>query len=327
MTRYAIGVDVGGTNTKLVLVDDGGIIYLRDVIPTPRNAAMPEAFMTCLVDATLNFQRRAEREGFAAKGVGFAVPYYHEGVDWTSVLCSNMPIMEGFPMRPALCEAFGPSIELITDSSASGVAEYIFGKGRNFDRMLMMSIGTGISTSFITQQDGLVRYFWDTNGETGQIIVDSSGVSECSCGGRGCLEAVASATAIRRRAILDIQNGKSTSLKLVLQQKGDLEARDVSVAAEAGDKVALSIMTEAGFFLGVALTSYLHIFGPNLIVLGGGVAHAGDLLLEPIRRTMNKLASPWFLQRLKGIETTALGEYGAALGCASLILFPGKYLR
>jgi glucokinase len=172
-----------------------------------------------------------------------------------------------------------------------------------------------------------VHFSWDTAGDTGQIIVDPFGQEDCTCGGRGCLEAVAAAPAIRRRALAEIARGKETRLAQIKAERGDLEARDISEAAAAGDAVARDILEQAGFFLGVALTSYLHIFRPSLIVLGGGVAQAGDLLIAPIRRTMNRLASPWYLRRLKDIVVSALGKDGQAVGCASLILFPGRFIR
>jgi glucokinase len=152
------------------------------------------------------------------------------------------------------------------------------------------------------------------------IIVDPHGNAECSCGGRGCLEPFVSGPGIRRRALLEVERGRPTLLSKVKTEKGDLEARDVSEAASAGDSVAKDIMDQAGFYLGVALTSYLHIFRPDVIVLAGGVAQAGSLLIEPARTTMDRLASPWYLERFAGIELSTLGMEGQAIGCASLIL-------
>jgi glucokinase len=325
MPRYAIGVDIGGTFTKLALVDQDGSILQRGSIPTPKDRT-PELLIDRIIEASLAFRENAESADFTVAGVGFAIPHFHEGRDWVQQQTNNMPSLEGFPMRPPLREAFGSSIAMVNDLSAAGIAEHLFGKGRDSKRMLLMAIGTGIATSVITEEHGLVHYNWDTTGDTGQIIVDPYGLADCTCGGRGCLEAVAAAPAIRRRALREVERGKDTLLTEVLQRKGDLEARDVSEAAEKGDEVAGDIMGQVGFFLGVALTSYLHIFRPSLIVLGGGVALAGDLLIEPIRQTMQRLASPWYLQRLEGIEVSALGKDGGAIGSASLILYPGRYL-
>ena len=225
-------------------------------------------------------------------------------------------------MYPPLRDAFGSSITIINDLSAAGIAEFRFGCGRNHERMLLMAIGTGVCTSFVTREYGLLRYSWDGSGDTGMIIVDPNGNVECSCGGRGCLEPLVSGPGIRRRALLEIERGRSTLLAKIKTQKGDLEARDVTEAALVGDVVAQDIMDQVGFYLGVALTSYLHIFRPDVIVLAGGVAQGGSLLVEPIRRTMNRLASRWYLEHFDGIELSSLGTEGQAIGAASLILAP-----
>jgi len=325
MTRHAIGVDIGGTFVKLALVDEEGTIHLRDSVPTPQDPA-PEPIVQKIIEAALALRGKAEAEGYTVEGIGFAIPHFYEGDDWVHRQTNNIPALEGFPMYPPLREALGPSLAMINDLSAAGIAEHMFGKGADYDRMLLMAIGTGIATSVVTEDQGLIHYSYGTTGDTGMIIVDTQGLADCTCGGRGCLEAVAAAPAIRRRAIREAERGKDTLLAEIMQRKGDLEARDVSEAARAGDAVAKDIMNQVGHFLGVAFTSYLHIFRPSVIVLGGGVGQAGDLLIEPIYHTMNRLASPWYLERLEGIEISALGKDGGAIGCASLILYPGKYL-
>ena len=216
---------------------------------------------------------------------------------------------------------------MANDVSAAGIAEHMFGRGRGSERMMMVAIGTGVGTSLITREQGLVHFSWDSIGDAGMIIVDPLGQVDCTCGGRGCLEALVSGPAIRQRALREIERGRPTSLADVQRARGDLEARDVSEAAHAGDQVALDLMQETGNYLGIAFASYLHIFRPNLLVLGGGVAQAGELLIEPARRALARLASPWYLRRLEAIEVAALGKEAAAIGCASLILHPGLYLR
>jgi glucokinase len=100
----------------------------------------------------------------------------------------------------------------------------------------------------------------------------------------------------------------------------------VAEAAAAGDPLGRELFEEAGTYLGMALTSYLHVFGPDVIVLGGGVSLAGALLTDPVARTMRRLASPGYFDHLSGIELSSLGKDSAAVGCASLVLFPGEHL-
>ncbi len=318
MSRLAIGVDIGGSSTKMALVDEAGAAHARATVPTPREGAAGD-IVARLVEAILAFRQRAQT---GIEGIGFCVPQFSDGPGWVQRQAQNMPALEGYPLYPSLRAAFGPAIAMAYDVNAAGLAEYRFGRGRGAERMLFMAIGTGISTSLVTREQGLVGYSWGTMGDTGQIIVNPGGDQECTCGGHGCLEALAAAPALRRLALAEVGRGSPTLLARIKADKGDLEASDVSAAAEAGDAVALDILDRAGRYLGVALTSFLHIYRPSLIVLGGGVAAAGELLLEPIRRTMERLASPWYLERLEGIVTSSLGRDAAAIGCAALILYP-----
>ena len=184
-----------------------------------------------------------------------------------------------------------------------------------------MSIGTGISIGMITES-GAVDFNWGGTGDSGQIIVDPDATERCTCGGRGCLESVAAAPAIRREAVRSIERGEATSLAARHAATGTLEAVHVVRAAEDGDDVARRILDRAGRSVGIALTSYLHMFRPELIVLCGGVAEAGGLLLEPIRRTVSGMANPWYLERLRGIEISAFPRDGAAIGSAAVVLDP-----
>lgn len=324
MTRFAIGVDIGATNIKLALIDEDGRVHARDSVPTPHEPT-PEGFTRRIILVTCRFREQTDATGHAVEGIGFTVPHFFEGPSWEQRETNNVPCLEGFPMYPPLREALGPSIAMANDLSAAGIAEHMFGRGRDSKRMLLMAIGTGIATSAITE-DGLLQYNWGTMGDTGQIIVDTEHLTPCTCGAKGCVEAVAAGPALRREAYKAVDEGRSPLLAEMRAAKGDLEAKDVSVAARAGDKAALEILSRAGYFLGIALSSFLHIFRPDLIVLGGGVAEAGDLLLKPIRQTMERVASPYYLRRLKRIEVSALGREAAAIGCATLILHPGRYL-
>jgi len=326
MERLAIGVDIGGTNTKLALVDERGSIHARQAHPTPRETR-PQAVVGAIVAEAKAFRQRVEADGRRVEGIGFAVPHFFEGSDWVQCQTNNMPSLEGYPLRPVLAEAFGDSIALINDLSAAGIAEYAFGRGQGTERMLLIAIGTGVAISVVTRDQGLIHYSWDSTGDTGMIIVDPSAESLCTCGGRGCLESLVSAPALRRRALAEVERGKDTQLARIKAERGDLQACDISEAAQAGDAVARDILDRAGFYLGIGLTSYLHIFRPNLIILGGGVGQAGQLLIDPIRRTMERLASPWYLARLQGIDVSALGQDGQVIGAASLILQPGRYIR
>lgn len=189
-----------------------------------------------------------------------------------------------------------------------------------------MSIGTGILMGAVTE-DGLVDFNWGGTGDSGQIIVDPEASLRCPCGGRGCLESVAAAPAIRRAGIEAVAGHEETSLAQSLAVNGAIEASDVVAAAASGDAVAHRIVVKAGRYIGIALASYVHMFRPELVVLCGGVAQAGELLLEPIRVALADFGSPWYLERLRGIEISAFPLDGAAIGSAALVLHPELVAR
>jgi predicted NBD/HSP70 family sugar kinase len=257
--------------------------------------------------------------GLQVDGIGFGQPNIIEGPDWVQRQANNVPGLDGFALRPGLAAAFGQRIAMDNDVMNAARAEYLFGEGHRYERALMLFIGTGIAAGIYTEGGQQLRYVSGWTGDTGHIIVDPHG-PPCSCGGRGCLEAVAAGPAIRRRALAAAQAGKSPRLARRLAEAGDLTPQDAAQAAQAGDEAARRIWEEAGWHLGIGLTSLIHIFDPHVILVGGGIAEAGDLLLEPARRTVTELGSPYYLGHLQAIKKAALGADAGMIGAAALIL-------
>jgi glucokinase len=312
----AIGVDVGGTNTKLVLIDRSGVVLQRRSERTPR-ATAPDLFVVQLSKSVRSFQEEAGDPTRPTIGIGICTPQFSDGPDWIQRQANNMAVLEGFALRPALERELGPRLAISYDSGAAAIAEHLFGIGRGVSRLLTLSIGTGASIGVVT--DGrAVDFNWGGTGDSGQIIVDPEASERCACGGLGCLESVATAPAIRRAAIKAIRDGKETLLADQFAVEGDISAEDVVHAGAEGDRVAVDILARVGRFVGIALASYIHLFRPELIVLCGGVSQAGELLLKPVRSAVDRFTNPWYLARLRGIEVSAFPLDGAAIGVAAL---------
>jgi glucokinase len=321
----AIGVDVGATRLKLALVDDTGAVLRSDVRPTPRRGD-GRTITEEIVAEIAAFRQDLPTAPAAPRGTGIVVPHFPEGPDWTQRWTNNMPAMEGLAMRPILAERLGDELAMANDVSAAAMAEHMFGLGRGVDRLLVLAIGTGIAIGVIADGE-LLQYTWGTAGDAGHIIVDTAGLHACTCGSRGCLETVASGTGIADAAVRAIRLGENTLLAARLTAGSPVTARDVAEAARQGDAVARRAFRQAAFFLGVALASYVQIFCPQLVVLAGGVTASSDLLLDGIRQTLQQIAGPARLSKLEGVELSAFPHMGAAIGSASLILYPGRYLR
>jgi glucokinase len=321
MTSVGVGVDIGGSQIKLAVADRNGQIYDRASVSTLSHGSNPEAIITTIIESIQGVLSHLPTS-LNVDGYGFCVPCYAKGEDWVLSNVTNLPFLEGYPLRPALAKVFGSQIFCTYDTNAAGLAEFLWGAAMGFDRMLFMGVGTGISASFFNRSVGMVSFTFNTIGDTGHIIVDPDSNVQCLCGGRGCLEAVASAPAIRKRALEAANSNSSSYLKDLIERNGDISALDVSEAARSNDPAAIAILKQTGRYLGIALTSYLHIFLPNLIVLGGGVSQAGELLLDPVRHTVETMASPWFMKQLYGIVTSRYGQDAGAMGGVCMIYYP-----
>lgn len=319
--RTAIGIDLGGTNLKGGVVDETGRVLARRSQPAPAKTSPAGQIVEDIVSLAQALRRDAAGLGLQPEGVGLGVPNFIEGPDWIQRQVNNLPGLNDFPIRPPLVAALGDRVAIDNDVMNAGLAEYYFGEGRQFDRVLFIAIGTGIAASIFIEGGQRLRYIMGWPGDTGHIIVDPNG-ARCTCGGRGCLETVASGPAIREQALSAAKSGQSPALAARLQSAGDLEARDVTVAASLGDAGAQAIWERVGGYLGMALTSFQHIYDPHVILVGGGVAQAGELLLAPVRRTMQALGSPYYLSHLKGVKQGALGVDAGLIGAAGLLLLP-----
>lgn len=319
-SELAVGVDVGGTNIKMVLVARNGRVLARAEGATPRGSdaeGVVDGFVGLVREFRSGLGALSEQVG----GYGLCFPQPIDGPDAVQRQTNNMPSLEGFPMRPALVARLGPSVRVSYDVWAANVAERLFGAGTSAQRLVTVSIGTGIGMGVFTEE-GPVDFNWGGTGDAGQIIVDPNATERCSCGALGCLESLACAGAIRRDALRLIEMGRESVLSERLTKTGDIGARDVFAAAADGDAVGLEVVNRVARYVGVALTSYIHMFRPELIVICGGVAQAGEVLLSPVRATVASMASPWYFARLRGIEASAFPVDGAAIGAAATVLYP-----
>ena len=293
--RLAGAVDIGGTGTKIGIVADDGSIVRRVTIPTsPAGAPGP------LVDDIVATLEPMLGEA-SALGVGVAVAGFLDRERGAMVGNANLPALCGFPLRRALEERLALDCRLEVDSNASSLAEYRYGAGRGAARLLGVTVGTGLGGGVIVGGD-LLRYTGECAGDLGHVILQPDG-RRCSCGARGCLEAMVSAAALSERAA-----GRSV--------------RDVAAAALAGDRLAVDALAETGRWLGLGLASLSPLFAPDRIVVGGGVAAAaGELLLAPTRASYRAHAAPGFAERVQILGSSFDGWEGM-VGAASLVLDP-----
>ena len=226
----------------------------------------------------------------------------------------NLPGWCDIPLRDTVGGKYGVNTFLINDASAAVLGEHHFGVGKGINNLIMLTVGTGIGGGIIIN-DRLYPGPSGSAGEIGHMTIDVNG-PECNCGNIGCLEMLASGTAVAKEAIRRLSQGERSSLTEIVEGKiENITAETVSLAAQKGDSLALEVISKAATYLGIGLVNLVNIFNPEMIIIGGGLAKMGDLLLEPARRVVRERAFQ-LSARLVRIVPSQLGDDAAVFGAA-----------
>ncbi len=203
---------------------------------------------------------------------------------------------------------------LLNDANAAALGEHRFGAGRGTNNLIFVTVSTGIGGGIII--DG--KLYSGTSGsacEIGHMTIDVNG-PKCTCGNTGCLETLASGTAVARDAIGRIRQGeKSTLTEMVKGNLEEITAEKVGIAAQSGDSLSMDVISRAANYLGVGMANIVNIFNPEIIVVGGGMAKLGDFLLDPVRQIVRERAFPISAQAVR-IVTAQLGDDAGICGAA-----------
>ena len=330
-----VGVDLGGTQMRAAVLRGATLLsrvgLLTGENPTPERV-MPRVFT--MIEQAIS-EAGATLEQIAGIGIGAPGPLNSR----TGMVYSppNLPGWENVPVGDIFRERFQRPIYIENDANAAALGEYLFGAGQGVRDMVYLTISTGIGGGVII--DGkIVDGVSGTAAEIGHMTIDIHG-PRCNCGNIGCLERLASGTAIAIFANEAIAMGKGDDLArfaLTHQQLADkaadtpfdsstmtplhVNARTVALAAEAGIPLAQQIITNAAEALGFGLINILHIFNPELLILGGGVTQMGKLLLDPVERVMNEYAMRVPLKSAR-LVMAQLGVDVGLVGAGSLIYY------
>ena len=319
----AIGADLGGTNIRLALVDAEGGLSEPYRYPTPAKGEAA-AVVETLAQGIRVLQHQARAHGIRLAGCGLGVAGLVDGQAGLVYTAPNVAGFQNLPLKKLLEEKVDVPVTLENDANAAAFAEYWLGAGRGVSSLICLTLGTGIGSGIILEGK-LLRGASGAAGEAGHMAVEADG-ERCGCGAQGCLEAYASATAILRDARAALAWGEGTSLRELFGTRPEaLTAKDVSDAARAGDPVARGILERAGRYLGVGLASLVNLLNPDLITLAGGLAAAGDLLLQPALAELERRAFAVLLCRTR-VELSALADTAGMLGAAGLVLADGGHL-
>lgn len=304
-----IGVDLGGTKMLLGVLDsDSKVLWESREASTGQSEDELIELLAREVE-----EARGQRPAVGAVGLGIPATIDHDkGIAISAV---NLPL-EDVPIRDLIGGRTGLPVFVDNDATVAALAEHLFGAARGAENAVMLTIGTGIGGGLILGGE-VYRGSTGAGAELGHTVIDIDGPPcQGNCPGRGCIETLASGTALGREGRAAAEREPGSALGAMLADGEEIDGKAVTEAALSGDETARAVFDLIGSRLGVALASFANIFEPEVFVIGGGVIAAGDLLLDPARRELEARALP----PMKRIPVAAaeLGSDAGMIGAAAM---------
>lgn len=310
---YFIGCDLGGTNMRAAIVNsETGAVSNLDVVPTLGREG-PDGVLARMVNLFATIIGKAKLSMEEIRGIGIGFPGMMDMDKGTTTFITNLPgHWINIPVAEYIQRETNIPTFLINDVRSITWGEMIFGAGKGCSNMVLYALGTGVGGGVVINGE-LILGNTGQAGEVGHIIVDPSGPL-CNCGNRGCLEQYSSGPAIVAAALKSVVHGGTTILsEMVEHDLNKMTPEIVAKAALAGDTSAKNIFEQAGVYLGIAIADSLVHLEPERVVIGGGVSNAGDLLLEPVRRTIRERVRLIPLDKVQ-IVLSQLGNDAGVIG-------------
>lgn len=315
MVKNRIGIDVGGTNVKIALVDSNGKIGYSDTIPTRAEMGY-EYTVNNMKQAIRDLLTETKLSPKDIEGIGFGLPGQVDFKSGIVRLITNIPGWVEIPLAKMIEDEFHIPTRIDNDVRCAALGELNFGAGKGCENLICITVGTGIGSGLIVNGK-LVRGASNAAGEIGHIKLQMQDGPICGCGDIGCLEAFASGPSIVAMAEEYIMGGKSTKYR-EMANGNDITPFIVAEAAKAGDAVARRIYTKMGEYIGIGLASVVNLLNPEKIIIGGGVAGAGDILFTPLKETLKKRAMKIAGDTVE-VVPAQLGNTAGVIGASLLI--------
>ena len=320
-TEAAIGIDIGGTNTKIVLVDPqrGKVIDQAELKTSAKSGS--DAIVTELATTLATIIQKAREDGIQVGVVGVGCAGAIDVGKGSVLVSPNLPGWEEFPLQEKITQMLDIPVRVFNDVDCIGYAEYHLGRGGELGDFLCIALGTGVGGSLIL--GGRVWNEGSTSaGEIGHMTIQPDG-ERCLCGNRGCLETLASAGWLVRRAEERLRQGFSSTLRDDLERNGSLKAESIQQAAQEGDPLAQELLSSVGISLAIAIANVVQLLGIRSVVIAGGFANAWDFFIDPLKKELNQRLTMVRPREVKVVRTK-LGYYAGALGAAYLATGAGE---
>ena len=310
---YVVGIDIGGTNTVFGIVDARGTIIASGSIKTNKFNEVEDYVNELHTELFRLLEQNNATDKIMGIGVGAPNGNYFNG---TIEFAPNLPWRGVIPLAQMLTDRFGIPVSLTNDANAAAIGEMTYGAARGLKDFIMITLGTGVGSGIVV--NGQLVYGHDGfAGELGHVIVRPNNGRLCGCGRTGCLEAYTSATGVARtaREFLEVRYDPSCLRQIPIQ---DITSKDVYDAAITGDKLALEIFDYTGKILGEAFANFIAFSSPKAIILFGGLAKAGDLILKPIKEAMDRNTLNIYKGKVKIMFSELKESDAAVLGASAL---------
>lgn len=297
--EWVLGVDLGGTLLKMALVNGDGIIERPVKVPSRVDQGYEAVFRT-ITETAQNLMGTE----VLVKGIGLGVAGLVDPVNRKVIASPNCPLLVNKPMGDDLERFWGKKVEMMNDANAMALGEGWVGAARSCSHYVAITLGTGVGGAVVIDGE-IVEGFRGMGGEIGHIPISQNG-PKCQCGGRGCLESY-----VGKRGIERLIKRRFP----LLIGKGMKELADM---AQKGDQDAQRLFRHLARMIGVALTGLVNLLAPQMIVIGGGIALAGQVLLDPLEKEIRTRAYAPFIDNLK-ITPAQLGIWAGVIGAARVI--------
>ncbi len=312
----SIGVDIGGQSVKLAVVDQVGVIQLRRQAPIDPTQSV-EVISGLIIAEITQLLEQARARRLTPGAIGLVMPGYMDVGRTKLLFAANLPTLNGTDFLATIRAGVELPIQFDADCNAAAVGEYQFGAGRGVERLIVVTVGTGIGGAVMIQ--GRMLRLWNhISGSLGHVIIDANG-PRCGCGGRGCVETRASGPAMERLATKLAQAEPESLLGRVLAQTGRITAREIRAAMDANDPPAVRAVRECGWWLGAGIASWSVIYAPEKVLIGGGIALLGDPLLEAVREGLREVGQPHTTRKVR-VDAASLGSDAGVIGAAAMVI-------
>ena len=311
--KFTLGIDIGGTNTKLGLVDSDGHLLRRVNFSTNPLLSFAD-YQLLLTSALVEVTHDIPREDLL--GVGMGVPGANSKTG-SIPEAANIPFLTEIPLQSVLTKQWNLPVFVAKDANAAALGEMLFGSAKGMNHFILLTLGTGLGSGLVINGK-VVSGSHGLAAEYGHSVLVKNGRS-CNCGQRGCFETYVSATGLKRTAISLLAK---SNLQSILRDipPNQLDALKIAEASENGDEIAKMAIKKTAQWLGLKMVDLIVLTDPEAIILAGGLSKIGDYFLHTVRESLDKKLLPMFKSKVKVVYSSLGSDDAAILGAASLVM-------